>query len=169
MYSTLEVMLNNVRGSHHATMTGSPTGSPLARSPLAEAVGRVGDRWSLLIVDALLGGPLRFGDLLERVEGLAPNILSQRLKHLEREGVLMARRYSDRPPRYAYELTGAGHDLAGALRLLAAWGGGRSEDAEPPRHDVCGTPLEVRWYCPTCSRPADENSSDPPGDRLRYL
>ncbi|MFN2589934.1 MAG: winged helix-turn-helix transcriptional regulator [Actinomycetota bacterium] len=120
-----------------------------ASSPLAEAVARVGDRWSLLIVDELLAGPRRFNDLQEAIDGLAPNILSQRLKHLERDGVVLTRPYSDRPVRFEYELTAAGRDLAGALRLLARWGARGTED-ELPRHPLCGTPLETRWYCPTC-------------------
>jgi DNA-binding HxlR family transcriptional regulator len=121
----------------------------------------VGDRWSLLIVEALLNGARRFNDLLEEVEGIAPNILSHRLKHLEAERVVLARLYSRRPPRSAYELTASGRELAGALRLLAQWGAERSDSADPPRHASCGTPLEARWYCPTCARVvADEEDSD---------
>ncbi len=108
----------------------------------------MGDRWSLLIVEELLAGPRRFNDLQDAIRGLAPNILSQRLKHLERERVLLARPYSERPPRFEYELTAAGRELAGALRLLAQWGARGADDAS--RHEVCGTPLETRWYCPTC-------------------
>lgn len=125
-------------------------------SPLGEAVARVGDRWSLLVVEALLPGPARFGALLEQVPGIAPNILSQRLKRLEREGIVLARPYSDRPRRLAYELTGPGRELAGALRLLAHWGARGSGDAEAPRHVTCGTPMEARWYCPTCDRPVQD-------------
>jgi DNA-binding HxlR family transcriptional regulator len=124
-------------------------------SPLAEAALRVGDRWNLLVVEALLSGPRRFNDLLETVSGIAPNILSQRLKHLEREGLVMARPYSHRPPRVAYELTAEGQDLAGALRLLAAWGARRAGLVET-RHLACGTPLEHRWYCPTCARVVED-------------
>jgi len=133
-------------------------------TPLGEAVERVGDRWTLLLVDALLAGPRRFNDLLEDLPGLAPNILSHRLKHLEREGVLVASPYSQRPPRFVYELTAAGRELAGALRLLAQWGAARSESGEAPRHAACGTAMEVRWWCPTCARVVDEGE----GDTLRY-
>ena len=52
-------------------------------SPLAEALARVGDRWTLLVVEALLGGPQRFNDLLGQIPGIAPNILSERLNRLE--------------------------------------------------------------------------------------
>jgi DNA-binding HxlR family transcriptional regulator len=141
---------------------------PRPPSPLAEAVSRVGDRWALLLVSALLAGPRRFNDLLEDLPGIAPNVLTQRLRHLEREGVLVSTPYSQRPLRVVYELTAAGQELAGALRLLAQWGAGagRAEDAEPLRHPACGTPLEARWWCPTCARVADETDD---ADDVHYL
>jgi DNA-binding HxlR family transcriptional regulator len=126
------------------------------RSPLAEALAAVGDRWTLLVVEALLDGPSRFNDLQDAIAGIAPNILSERLRRLEREGLAVAQPYSERPPRYVYELTTSGTELAGALRLLADWGA-RHSGAEPVRHDACGTPLEARWYCPTC----DQSVEDP--------
>jgi DNA-binding HxlR family transcriptional regulator len=121
-------------------------------SPLEEAVRRVGDRWSLLVINALLDGPRRFNALLDELPGLAPNVLSSRLKRLEQDGVLVASAYSERPPRFSYALTAEGRDLAGALRLLADWGAARLPDAEPLTHATCGTPVEARWYCPTCGR-----------------
>ena len=127
-----------------------------AASPLAEALARVGDRWTLLVVEALLDGPRRFNDLLGQLPGIAPNILSERLKRLEREGLLVARPYSDRPPRAAYQLTAEGRELAGALRLLAYWGAGHADPAQAPRHPACGTPIEARWYCPTCDQLLDD-------------
>ena len=72
-----------------------------AASPLDEAVARVGDRWTLLLVQALLEGPRRFNDLAAALPGIAPNVLSQRLKHLEREAVVVSQPYSRRPPRFA--------------------------------------------------------------------
>ena len=119
-------------------------------SPLAEALARVGDRWTLLVVEALLDGPRRFNDLLGQIPGIAANILSERLRRLEREALLVARPYSERPPRAAYQLTAEGRELAGALRLLAQWGAKHTDPADVPRHLACGTPIEVRWYCPTC-------------------
>ena len=107
-----------------------------AASPLAEALARVGDRWTLLVVEALLNGPRRFNDLLDQLPGIAANILSDRLKRLEREGLLVARPYSERPPRSAYNLTAEGKELAGALRLLAYWGSGHADpgtSAQAPR------------------------------------
>src|SRR5205823_13965104 len=126
--------------------------SELDSSPLAEALARVGDRWTLLVVEALLGGPQRFNDLLGQIPGIASNILSERLKRLERDGLLVAPPYSHRPPRAAYQLTAEGTELAGALRLLAHWGTRHTDPADTPRHPTCGTPIDARWYCPTCDQ-----------------
>ena len=126
-----------------------------ASSPLAQALARVGDRWTLQVVEALLTGPRRFNDLLGQLPGIAANILSERLRRLERDGLLVARPYSERPPRAAYQLTADGQDLAGALRLLASWGAAHADPALAPRHDACGTPIEPRWYCPTCDQLVD--------------
>jgi DNA-binding HxlR family transcriptional regulator len=131
----------------------------LALSPLAEALARVGDRWTLLVVEALLGGPRRFNDLLSQIPGLAANILSERLKRLERERLLVARPYSRRPPRSEYELTAEGKELAGALRLLAHWVTRHADPSTALRHPACGTPIEARWYCPTCDVLVDDESS----------
>jgi DNA-binding HxlR family transcriptional regulator len=124
-------------------------------SPLAHALATVGDRWTLLVVQAMLAGPSRFNDLLERVPGIAANILSERLKRLERDALLVARPYSERPPRAEYQLTAEGRELAGALRMLAHWGARHADPSEAPRHSDCGTPVEARWYCPTCDRLVD--------------
>ncbi len=124
-------------------------------TPLAEALARVGDRWTLLVVEALLAGPLRFNDLAGQIPGIAASILSERLKRLERDALIVARPYSDRPPRAAYQLTAEGTGLAGALRLLAGWAARHTDTTQTPRHTACGTPLQARWYCPTCDHLAD--------------
>ena len=136
-------------------------GSEEANSGLDRAMARVGDRWTLLIVDALLDGPRRFSDLLEAIPGLAPNVLSARLRRLEQEGLVLAEAYSERPQRFEYRVSDAGQELAGALRLLSRWGASASgEEIEGPRHGSCGTPLEARWYCPTCERVTDVADDD---------
>ncbi len=153
-------------GGDDGVRAADPTIVDVARapSPLERALDRVGDRWSLLIVETLLDGSRRFGELDERLPGIAPNILTDRLRRLERAGILRSTPYQARPPRMAYELTADGRDLASALRLLADWGGRREADAEPLRHATCGTPLEARWYCPTCASPVAE--ADAPAERV---
>jgi DNA-binding HxlR family transcriptional regulator len=130
-----------------------------APTPLAAALDSVGDRWTLQIVEALLDGPRRFGDLQAALAGIAPNVLAGRLRRLEAEGLALAQPYSERPQRFVYELTSSGLELAGTLRLLADWGARHREGDGGPRHGACGTSVEARWWCPTCERPVDEDEA----------
>lgn len=137
-------------------------GPSRATDALAEAAARVGDRWSLQIVGALLDGPRRFGDLQALLAGIAPNILSARLARLEADGLVVGEPYSRRPVRHTYRLTAAGADLAGAVRMLAQWGASHRSpraargDGDALSHDRCGTPLDARWFCPTCGEVVDD-------------
>ena len=145
-----------------------PVEFPLPQAPaeegLAEALSVVGDRWSLAIVANLLEGPLRFGQLEERLAAISANVLSQRLRALQAAGLVAASPYSRRPMRYLYELTSAGRELAGPLRLLAQWGSLRAGlPAQGPRHPACDTSLELRWYCPACDEHV-EDSLDAAGE-----
>jgi DNA-binding HxlR family transcriptional regulator len=128
-------------------------------SALDAALAAVGDRWSLLLIGALLDGPRRFGDLQADLPGIAPTVLTQRLRQLESQALVVATPYSERPPRFVYELTAAARELAGPLRLLADWGA-RHRDAQPPRHAACGTPLEATLWCPTCEQPVGDDAAD---------
>ena len=128
-------------------------------SPLADALARVGDRWTLLLVAALLAGEKRFNELQEELDGIAPNVLSARLKLLAEQALVVSRAYSERPPRFVYELSESGRELADALRLLADWGA-RSGAGEPLRHAACGTALEARWWCPGCETIVDDAADD---------
>jgi DNA-binding HxlR family transcriptional regulator len=138
---------------------------PSAPSALATALDRVGDRWSLLLVESLLAAPRRFNELSDAVPGIAPNILADRLRRLERARILVATPYSRRPLRMEYALTADGRELAGALHLLAEWGSRRGGVGEPLRHELCGTPLQAAWHCPTC----DRLIADDQADELRHL
>ena len=142
----------------------SPAGPTSETTPLAAALDRIGDRWSPRIVEALLAGPLRYGELQASVAGIAPNILADRLRRLEADRILASTAYADRPPRFEYRLSAEGRALAGALRLLADWGslhgGAASADHAVLRHDACGTALEARWYCPTCGDVVDVDALD---------
>src|SRR5205085_522687 len=79
---------------------------------------------------------------------------------LERDALVLARPYSERPPRFVYELTSAGRELIGVLRLLAGWGARNVSGEAGPRHAVCGTELEARWWCPTCQVPLGDQDAE---------
>lgn len=136
----------------------------MADDPLAFAVERIGDRWTILIVDALMDGPLRFGELEETVTGIAPTVLTKRVRQLERDGIVVGTPYSERPVRLSYALTGPGRALVDAIGLLRDWGASHTGDERALHHATCGGALSTRLWCPTCDvavgdRDAEENVS----------
>jgi DNA-binding HxlR family transcriptional regulator len=100
---------------------------------LTAALDLVGDRWTLAVVDALLEGHHRFGELQQRLPGLAPNILTGRLRQLEEQGLAISRAYQERPPRFAYEPTERARALRGVIDALVTWAAEEvaPEDTEP--------------------------------------
>jgi DNA-binding HxlR family transcriptional regulator len=97
---------------------------------VARALDLVGERWALLVVRELLFGPKRFGDLVRGLPGLSPNVLSQRLRELERDGLL--RHCVTGPPSgvRGYELTERGLELEHVLTALGRWGSGVDPTSE---------------------------------------
>jgi DNA-binding HxlR family transcriptional regulator/putative sterol carrier protein len=89
---------------------------------IARALDIVGERWTLLVVRELLTGPKRFKDLLEGLPGIGTNLLTTRLKDLERYGVV--RRTTLPPPAASkvYELTELGRSLEPVIAALGRWG-----------------------------------------------
>ena len=89
--------------------------------PIARSLERVGEWWSILIMRDALNGLTRF-DEFQRSLGIAPNMLTRRLKALVSAGLLERRRYSGKPARYEYIVTERGRDFRPVLWTLAAWG-----------------------------------------------
>src|SRR5919201_4149161 len=90
--------------------------------PLAYALDVIGERWTLLIVRELLAGPQRFKDLMDGLPGISTNLLSDRLRTLEQQGILR-RRVLPRPAgSTVYELTPSGPALEPAVLELGRWG-----------------------------------------------
>ena len=89
--------------------------------PISCVLDIIGDKWTLLIIRDLYLGKHRFSEIMASDEALKSNILAERLKRLERVGLLEKRAYQDRPVRYEYFLTGAGEDLGQLLREMILW------------------------------------------------
>jgi DNA-binding HxlR family transcriptional regulator len=119
--------------------------------PVASSLELVGERWTLLVVRDLLRGPAKFQDLRASL-GVAPGILSKRLKVLEDHAIIESALYSEHPPRAEYSLTERGRELRTVVGALAAWGSRHVHQQTALVHDVCGTPVEVGYYCPHCDR-----------------
>lgn len=127
------------------------------RCPVATTLDIVGDRWTLLVIRDLLRGQARFGELEDSVEGIPPSVLSDRLKILEREGIVSRRFYSQHPPRAEYLLTAKGHALGVVVGAMATWGERYGEHDLALVDKECGHGLSVVYHCPTCDREAPRN------------
>ncbi|WP_449338001.1 winged helix-turn-helix transcriptional regulator [Streptomyces griseus] len=88
----------------------------------ARALDSVGDRWTLLIVRELLGGPRRYTDLHADLPGVSTDVLASRLKDMEQSGLALRRKLPPPSAASVYELTERGHGLRPVLAALAAWG-----------------------------------------------
>lgn len=82
---------------------------------------RIGDRWTVLVVVALADGRLRFSELRHRIEGITPKVLTQTLRALERDGILLREVFAEVPPRVEYELTDLGRDLLAPIDAVRIW------------------------------------------------
>lgn len=90
--------------------------------PIARTLDIIGDRWTMLILRDLLFGSTRFNELLQGSPGLPSKLLSDRLKKLERHGLIERVVYSQHPLRAEYHLTEEGRSLEPVLYAIAVWG-----------------------------------------------
>src|SRR6188768_1790264 len=90
--------------------------------PVAYALEVVGERWTLLVIRELIPGPRRFKDLMDGLPGISTNLLAERLKDLEQQGVIRRRRLAPPAGSAVYELTAIGRALEPTLLELGKWG-----------------------------------------------
>jgi DNA-binding HxlR family transcriptional regulator len=81
----------------------------------------IGAKWTILVVGCLVGGPQRFGELAARLEGVTPKALTQTLRQLERQGLVLRTVHPVIPPHVEYELTELGHTLRSPVEALLRW------------------------------------------------
>jgi DNA-binding HxlR family transcriptional regulator len=94
-----------------------------ADCPVAHTLSVIGSSWTCLILrDLLLHGARRYQDLQDSLAGIAPTTLSERLRSLEKNGVVERRFYSMSPPRAEYVLTAKGRDLGPIVAAMRNWG-----------------------------------------------
>ncbi|MFI5714538.1 winged helix-turn-helix transcriptional regulator [Nocardia sp. NPDC051750] len=88
---------------------------------IREVLDRIGDKWTVLVIGTLSAGSLRYSDLQASIPGISQRMLTQTLKHLERDGLITRTAYPEVPPRVEYELTDLGRSLLGAVSAMAGW------------------------------------------------
>jgi DNA-binding HxlR family transcriptional regulator len=94
---------------------------PRSPCPIANLLDIVGDKWSLLVARDLLRGRATYNELLDSPERIPTNILADRLKRLEKAGIVTRSPYQERPVRYAYKLTKKGRDFGDLLSAVIRW------------------------------------------------
>ena len=123
--------------------------------PVARSLEFLGERWTLLIVRDLLIGAKKFQDFSASLTGVAPAVLSHRLKVLEKHGIVSRQLYSKHPPRAEYALTERGLELRPVVRALGIWGARHLGASWTFVHDACGADIEIAYRCPTCRKTVD--------------
>jgi len=93
----------------------------VATCPSRTSLARIANKWTAMIVIALSSGPLRFGELRQRVDGISGKVLTDTLRDLERDGIVERTAYAEMPPRVEYQLTALGRSLRGPLAALGRW------------------------------------------------
>jgi DNA-binding HxlR family transcriptional regulator len=88
---------------------------------VSEILSRIGDKWTVLVVEILGRGPARFNELRRSIGGISQKMLTTTLRQLERDGLLTRTVYPTIPPRVDYELTDLGRELMVPVRALGDW------------------------------------------------
>ncbi|MCP2167237.1 winged helix-turn-helix transcriptional regulator [Goodfellowiella coeruleoviolacea] len=105
-----------------ARQVSGPCGAwPEDNAFIREVLGRIGDKWTVLTIGTLSAGSLRYSDLQASIPGISQRMLTQTLKHLERDGLITRTAYAEVPPRVEYELTDLGRSLIDAVMTMADW------------------------------------------------
>ena len=130
---------------------------------LARALDVAGDRWTLLIVRELVPGARRFTDLLVGLPGISRNLLTERLRGLERDGIVARRELPPPAARLVYELTADGRALAVAMVPLIRWGAGRLGERKS------GESFRPRWSAVGMAGLADREAANGIKETYQYL
>lgn len=99
--------------------------------PVEAALVRVGGKWKGLIVLRLLARKRRFNELLRSLPGCTQRMLTNQLKELEADGIVLRESFGEVPPRVEYSLTESGRDLEAMFRAMCAWGQQHVQGTEP--------------------------------------
>lgn len=132
---------------------------------IAQTLNIIGDKWTLLILRQIMNGKKTYKEILDGLDGIPTNMLSNRLKSLEADGLVKTNLYSERPPRYEYNLTISGIDLTDVFNSLIMWGDKHLKVCyKELNHTDCGRKIVHQYYCPHCDEIIKNNqiSVSPP-------
>lgn len=94
----------------------------LPQCPVATTVNLIGNKWKLLIIRNLLVGKARFKDLKNGIDGISQKVLTDNLRSMEEDGLIIRKSYPEIPPRVEYELSDLGNSLRPIIKSMEVWG-----------------------------------------------
>ena len=95
--------------------------------PVATTVRLIGNKWKLLILRNLLAGPNRFGELRKTIPGISQKVLTDNLRSMEQDGIVIRTAYAEMPPRVVYKLSELGDTMRPIISAMELWGRGYQE------------------------------------------
>jgi DNA-binding HxlR family transcriptional regulator len=98
-----------------------------------EILDRIGDKWSVYVIDELASGTRRFGELRRAINGISQRMLTVTLRALERDGLIARQVYPVIPPRVDYSLTSLGRSLLAIVEALTSWSERHATDVQHAR------------------------------------
>ncbi|WP_313134946.1 winged helix-turn-helix transcriptional regulator [Anaerocolumna sp.] len=125
---------------------------------VAQTLNIIGDKWTLLILRQIMIGRKTYKEMQEGLEGIPSNLLSERLKCLETDGLITTRLYQNHPPRYEYLLTDSGKDLGDIFYSIIMWGEKHLKVCyKQLTHSECGHKIVHQYFCPHCNKIIQED------------
>ncbi|WP_326911261.1 winged helix-turn-helix transcriptional regulator [Sedimentibacter sp. MB31-C6] len=120
---------------------------------IAQTLNIIGDKWSLLILHQILVGRETYKEIHDELTGIPTNLLSERLKSLEIDGLIKRELYQSHPPRNKYTLTKKGYDLEDVFNSIILWGEKHLDTCYKKLvHKNCNHSIEHRYYCSNCNK-----------------
>ncbi|ERJ35064.1 putative Redox-sensing transcriptional regulator QorR [Burkholderia sp. AU4i] len=105
--------------------------------PIRDVLDRIGDQWSLLVLEALSGGTMRFNELARAIGDVSKQMLSRTLKRLEQDGFVSRTLFAEVPPRVEYALTDLGRSFLTPMQAMIRW-------ADEHHHAICAARRRAR-------------------------
>ncbi len=107
----------------------------LPECPVATTVSLIGSKWKLLIMRNLLGRPWRFNELQKSIDGISQKALTEALRSMEADGIVIRKAYPEVPPRVEYSLTELGESMRPIIKAMESWGMVYKEQMQGRQYD----------------------------------
>ena len=107
----------------------------LPECPVATTVSLIGSKWKLLIMRNLLARPWRFNELQKSIDGISQKALTEALRSMEADGIVIRKAYPEVPPRVEYSLTELGESMRPIIKSMESWGMAYKEQMQEEQYD----------------------------------